>query len=228
MFAVVFIVVFSTLLSSVPAGLQGPNEQPDTVIPVDPNILTGFSESVNYTATAYSGGPSLYLYDYDLGGIDWRSFTDNDTMITIGAKVKFLGILWFGAIDVCEFESPTGPNRGPQLDFDEIDADAEEGTVRYALQFTGSGNSGGSFIVYWNETEYSSVNDAWDNDEAYIIHGIGFQDSATTNIGALIVSLLFLQLPDVPVLVNIFLAVPIWACVVFIIWFIIKEMIPFL
>ncbi|MHC4544163.1 MAG: hypothetical protein ACYTDW_06135 [Planctomycetota bacterium] len=226
-FAVVFIVVFGTLLASIPAGLQGPNEEPDTIIPLDPNILIGFSESVNYTMSAYSG-TVLIVYDYDLGAHSWRSLTDNDTMLFLAAKVLFLGILWFGGLDACEFESPSGLNRGTQLDFDEIDADAEEGIVRYSLQFTGSGDSAGSFVVYWNETEYSSVSDAWDNDEAYLIHGIGFQASATTNIGALIVSLLFLQLPDVPVLVNILIAVPIWACIIFVIWFIIKEMIPFL
>jgi len=225
-FAVVFIVVFGTLLASVPAGLKGPNEDIDTVIPLDPNILAGFSESKNYTMSAYSG-VALIKYDYDLGAISWRSITDNDTQIILAAKVFFWGILWFGGLDACTFKSPSGTDRGTQLDFDEIDADAEEGIVRYSLQFTGSGDSAGSFVVYWNETEYSSVSDAWDNDEAYLIHGIGFQASATTNIGALIVSLLFLQLPEVPVLINVFLAVPVWACIVYIIWYLIKEMIPF-
>jgi hypothetical protein len=227
-FSVMFIIVFSTLLASLPAGLQGPNEDPDTVIPLDPNILIGFSDSVNWTASAYSGGPLYYIYDYDaFGGLDWRSFTDNETMLTLAAKVKFLGLLWFGSLDACDFKAPSGINRGTQLDFDEIDADAEDGTVRYSLQFTDSGDSAGSLVVYWNATKYSNVTDAWANDEAYLIHGVGFQESATTNIGALIISLLFLQLPDVPVLINIFIAVPIWACIVFVIWYIVKEMIPF-
>jgi len=228
-FAVVFIVVFGTLLVSIPAGLQGPNEQPSTVIPVDPSFLTGFSESVNYTATAYSEiATNLYYYDYTFASRNWRSHTDNDTMLTLAEKVGFLGILWFGGLDECTFKTQVGQiDRGTQLDFDEIDEDAEEGIVRYSLTFSDSGESAGGFVVYWNSTKYSSVNDAWDNDEAYLIHGVGFQESATTNIGALIVSLLFLQLPDVPVLINVFLAVPIWACIVFVLWFIIKEMIPF-
>jgi predicted secreted protein len=226
-FAVIFIVIFGTLLASIPAGLQGPNEQPETVIPIDPSVLTGFEESKNYTATAYTGGPTLYYYDYDLGSRSWRAATDNDTMLTLAAKVTFLGILWFGGLDTCTFVAPSGLNRGTQLDFDEIDIDAEDGTVRYSLTFTDSGDSAGKLVVYWNETDYSSVTDAWDADEAYLIHGLGFQESTTTNIGALIVSLLFLQLPDVPVLVNVFIAVPIWACIVFVLWYIIKEMIPF-
>lgn len=227
-FAVVFIVVFGTLLASIPAGLQGPNEDIDTVIPIDPNTLVGFSESVNWTAAAYSGSPPIYLYDYDaFGSRDWRSYSDNDTMLTLAAKILWAGILWFGGLDACVFEAPSGVSRGPQLDFDEIDADAEDGIVRYSLQFSESGDSAGSFVVYWNETKYSSVSVAWDADEAYLIHGLGFQETATTNIGALILSLLFLQLPNVPVLVNILIVIPIWACIVFVIWFIIKEMIPF-
>ena len=227
-FAVVFIIVFSTLLSSVPAGLHGPNEEIDTIIPVDPNILTGFSETENYTPLAYSlYGYGIYYYDYDdFGGFNWRTTTDHDTFLRLGMKV-YVWIFWFGGIDYCKFKAPSGIDRGPQLDFDEIDADAEEGLVTYSLLFSDSGNSAGSLIVYWNETDYSSVNTAWDNDEVYLLHGVGFDTTATTNIGALIVSLLFLQLPDVPVLINVFLAVPIWACIVFVIWFIIKEMIPF-
>jgi len=227
-FAVIFIVVFATLLSSVPAGLQGQNEQASMVVPVDPSYLVGFSESENYTALAYTYyGYGSYYYDYPMGGYEWRSITDNATFIRLGAKVYFLGLLWFGNIDGCTFKTQDGLDRGLQLDFDQIDADAEDGIIRYSLTLTESGDSAGALVVYWNATEYSSVSDAWEADEAYLIHGIGFQESATTNIGALIVNLLFLQLPDVPVLINVFLAVPVWACVVFVIWFIIKEMIPF-
>lgn len=225
-FAVVFIVVFSTLVSSIPAGLQGPANEPDTVIPIDPNILTGFAETEDIHPDNYTGGP-LYLYDYDdFAGRNWRTFTDDDTFVSLAAKVYFL-IFWFGVLDSCKFESPLGIDRGTQLDFDEIDADDNNGTVRYSMHFSDSGDTAGSFVIYWNYTAYSSIDDAWDNDEAYLLHGVGFENTATTNIGALIVSLLFLQLPDVPVLVNVFIAVPIWASIIYLLWYIIKEMIPF-
>ena len=76
-------------------------------------------------------------------------------------------------------------------------------------------------------TEYEDPEDAWDNDVLILLHGLGIEDTATANIGALIISLLLLQLPEVPTLINIFIAVPIWACIVYVIWYIIKEMIPF-
>ena len=226
-FSVVFLLVFGALLSSIPAGLQGPGEEPDTIIPVDPSLITGFADTNNWTPASYSGTGGIKVYDYDdLGGHNWRSLTDDDTSLTLGAKVYFV-FFWFGAIDACKFEAPSGQDRGTTLTFAAIDADAENGTVRYSLTFTDSGDTAGSLVVYWNSTAYSSVNDAWDNDEVYLLHGVGFDTSATANIGFLLVSLLFLQLPEVPPLINILLAAPIWACIIFVLWYVIKEMIPF-
>lgn len=226
-FAVTFIIIFSTLLISVPAGLQGPEETPETVIPVDPNVLTGFAEIQEIYPDNFTGSPPLYVYDYDdFGGRDWRAFTDDDTCILLAAKV-YLWVFWFGNLDSCRFKSPSGTDRGTQLDFDEIDQDATDGTVTYSLLFDTSGDSAGSLVVYWNVTEYASVDDAWDSDEVYMIHGLGLAETATTNIAGLIISLLFLQLPDVPVMVNALIVIPIWACIIFVFWFIVKEMIPF-
>ena len=99
---------------------------------------------------------------------------------------------------------------------------------RQDLRFTVNGDSAGKLVVYWNVTAYPAIADAWMAGDLQLLHGMGIEDTATANIGALIISLLLLQLPGVPVLVNMFLAVPIWACIVFVLWFIIKEMIPFL
>jgi hypothetical protein len=229
-FSVIFILIFGALLSSVPVGLQGSGEDPAELVGIDPSIITGFDEIENYTPAAYSGAYPTYLYDYpesgDFGGYEWRSLTDDDTFLTLGAKV-YLWVFWFGGIDACKFEAPSGQGRGTTLTFAEIDEDAEEGLVRYSLTFTDSGDSAGSLVIYWNTTAYSSVDDAWDNDDVILIHGIGFDASATTNIAILLVSLLFLQLPEVPTLINILLAAPIWACIIFVLWYVIKEMIPF-
>ena len=229
-FSVVFIIVFSALLSSIPAGLQGSGEDPDTVIPVDPSLLTGFAETEDYHPDnfTWSGAIVPYYYDYDaLGGRDWRCQTDNTSFLTLGAKDYWLDFLWFGVLDFCKFESPSGQDRGTQLYFTYIDADAEDGTVSYSLELSDSGNAAGSLIIYWNSTEYSSMDDAWDNDGVYLLHGVGLDTTATTNVAVLLVSLLFLQLPDVPVLINILLATPIWACIIFVLWYVVKEMIPF-
>ena len=90
-----------------------------------------------------------------------------------------------------------------------------------------SSSAAGALVLYWNTTTYATSSDAWDNDDLYMLHGVGIESTATNDIGALIISLLLLRLPEVPPLVNVLLAVPIWACIIYVLWFIIKEMIPF-
>jgi len=232
-------VIFSALLASIPAGFQGSGEEPDTIIPIDPSIITGFSDTENIHRDNYSAlGGGLYYYDYeDLGSRDWRTVTDDDTYLQIAAKVYVLGFLFFGIIEYCNFEAPDGTNRGPQLSFDEIDADAEDGAVRYSLTYVDTGDTAGSFVIYWDTTANTNSRDAWFTDDSfgsghedeglYLLHGVGFDATATTNIAALLVSLLLLQLHEVPTLINILLAAPIWACIIFVLWYVIKEMIPF-
>ena len=230
-FAMVFIVVFSTLLISIPAGLQGSGDTPDDITPIDPKILAGFDEKTNWTSAAYSGSPPVYYYAYSLGtpgaGNDWLSGTDNQTYITTAIKVYFLGLFWLGVVDPCRFESPEGIDRGTQLDFTEIDADAVNGSVTYSLTFRDSGESGGSFIFWWDTDLHTLFNDSWDAGLGQVYHGVGFGTTATNNALELIVGLLFFRLPEVPVLINAFIAVPLWACIVYLIWYLIKEVIPF-
>ena len=224
-FSVVFIIIFSGLLTSIPVGLQGNAGTPLDPIPVDPGILTDFTDGENYTKSSFSGSP-LLGYEYDLGARSWIIATD-ETYFVLSAKVLIAGILWLGHTDSCYFTSGT-VNRGNELSFDDIDADAEGGTARYTLQHVISGESAGGFIAYWNTTTYDNSTHAWDDDKLYLLHGIGFENTATNDIGALLVNLLFLQIPEVPALVNLFLVVPIWAAIIFVLWFIIKEMVPFL
>ena len=225
-FSIIFIIVFSTLLSSIPVGLQGIGASPDTVIPVNPSLVTDFVNGEDFTRTDFSTGPP-YSYLYVLGGRSWICYTVDNIDFYLSAKILIGGILWLGGLDDCKFISSEGEDRGTSINFTEIDSDADDGTIRYSLKYIDTGNDAGGFVFYWNTTTYSDSSDAWDADALYFLHGVGFDASATANIGALIVSLLFLQLPNVPVLVNMFLAVPIWACIVFVLWFVIKEMIPF-
>jgi len=106
--------------------------------------------------------------------------------------------LWLGQVDEVKFMSPDGIDRGVDVSFTNIDSDADDGAVRYSMQFSTSGQSAGAFVFYWNTTTYSNSSLAWDADELYMLHGIGIESTATNDIGALIISLLLLQLPGVP------------------------------
>lgn len=222
--SVVFILVFSTMISSIPAGLQGPEQTVDNVVPVDPSLVTGFTDTENYTKAAYSLGE----YEYTLGGRDWIATANDVVELGLFAKVKLLGVLWFGAVDQCKFVSAEGVDRGTALSLTEIDTDDTDGSHRYDLKYTDNGASAGKFVIYWNTTEYPSISNAWGNNSLHLLHGMGIEDTATDNVLSLVVSLMFLQLPDVPILINMFLAIPPWACVIYVLFYMVTRVIPFI
>lgn len=221
-FSVVFIIVFAALLSTVPTGLQGTGGSGTELVEINPDILVDFAAGENWTAAAYTAGS----YEYTLNSQYWISF-DVTTYITISRKILTFGVLWLGHLDNANFVSQGGTNRGNQLTFTEIESDSTDGTARYTMTLLESGDNAGGFVTFYNTTEYDNATHAWDNDELHLVHGVGLENTATNDIGALIVSLLLFQLPDVPFLINALIATPIWACIIFVFWFIVKEMIPF-
>lgn len=223
MFSIVFIIIFAGLIVSIPTDLAGLGTEPEIVTPVDSVLLTGFADTESWNMTDLS---AYDQYVYTLNSRDWL-FSHYAGTLQLGAKVYILGFLWFGQVDSCDFINEEGVNRGGILSTAEINEDATNGSVRYELRFITNGLSVGGFIIYWNSTEYASVGDAFVADAVYFLHGVGVSDTSVPDILSLLVGLLLLQLPDCPPLVNLLLATPLYASVVFIIWFIIKESMPF-
>ena len=86
-FSITFILVFSTLLATVPAGLQGIGSSADLLIPIDPKLLTGFDETANWTKSDYTGAIPTYSYSLPVGVrtwvTDWIDLADD--LFTISA-----------------------------------------------------------------------------------------------------------------------------------------------
>jgi len=224
-FAVTFIVLFAGLTAMVPVEIQGAGSTTEILVPVDPSLVSDWTayEDFNKTDMVLLGGDYYYLYYDALGGYDWFVAFNAEAFI-LGAKI-YWGPFWLGALDYVQFISDTGINYDTSLTLTNIEDDGVDGTAKYNLIFSESGNDAGDFIFYWNSTTYSNPSDAWDNSDLVLVHGVGF--SPNTNIVSLLVGILFLQLPDVPVQINLLLAVFPWASVVYIIWFIVKESLPF-
>lgn len=225
-FAVSFIIFFAALVGSIPVDFQGQGATVETVTPVNPNLLTDFAETSEYDKTDFSGTPTL-KYTYDLPLVDGTTFEClfASNQFYIGAHTLFVGF-WLGGYNWANFISENGTNYGGSVSFTDIDNDLEDGAVRYELQYEDTGNSAGGFVFWYNTTLHASASDAWTNETLYILHGVGFDTN--TDVVSLLLSLMFLQLPDVPVLVNVLIATPVWAAVIFVLWFIIKSSIPFL
>jgi len=222
-FALTFIMLFSTFFITIPTDLQGLGQTGNTITPLDPSMVSDYGATEYFNTTEFSPWLTLLTYEYTLDSRDWICSTD-ETSFDLNAKIYWFG-LWLGQLDAIRFISPTGIDRSLSVSFNEMGNDSTDGVVIYSLIYVTSGNDAGDFAFYWNSTAYSDPNDAWDNNVLYFFHGTDI--TVNTDIISLLVGLLFLQLPDCPVLINALLATPIWACVLYLIWFIIKESLPF-
>lgn len=226
-FAVIFLVLFAGLTAMIPVDLQGQGGTPNIVIPVDPALVADFSDYEDFVKSDFGGFGVLQYSAYDGNGdtfpYDFDCIFATDTFV-VAARIYWGGFLWLGAYDVAKWTNDNGTVYGA-VTFSDIDRDATDGSVRYDLTFSSSGNDAGGFVFYYNTTTYTDASDAWDNDALFLVHGFGI--TPNTNIISLLVGILFLQLPDVPVGINLILATPPWASVGYIIWFLIKESLPF-
>lgn len=225
-FAVTFIILFSAIIASIPADFQGQGGTADTIIPVNPNLLSDFADTEEFDKTDFSGILTI-IYVYEVGLTTPTTFecVFFESSFSIAAHTLFVGI-WLGGLHWVNFISENGTNHGLFVSFSDIENDAENGVVRYTLQYEDTGNSAGGFVFWWNTTTYSDPSDAWDSDELILLHGVGL--TANTDIASLLLALMFLQLPEVPTLVNVLIITPMWAAIIYVLWFIIKSMIPFL
>jgi hypothetical protein len=225
-FAIVFIIIFSGLLVSVPTDFEGQGITPDGLTPVDPALISGFDDYEAWNMTDLNAY-NQYEY-YAFNGRDWFfEYYQGTKDIVLGAKIVYGGFLWFGQLDSCEFISNAGVNRGGVLTDEEIELDASSGSARYDLRYIIDGSDAGGFVIYWNVTAYASVSDAYAADKVNFLHGVGIGSNARMDIGSLLLGLLLLQLPDCPLLINLLLATPLYAAVIYLLWFIIKETLPF-
>lgn len=228
-FAVIFITLFVGLTAMVPVDLQGKGGTANIMIPVDPALVSDFTDSEDFVKTdfsnflfglyhVYDGIAHTFPYDFEC------EYLYASTAFWVAARVKWLGVAWLGAYDAVVWTNSNGTVYDT-ITFADIDNDAVDGSVRYDLTFSSSGQDAGGFIFYYNTTTYADSATAWDNSSLYLVHGFGF--TPNTDIISLLVGILFLQLPDVPVGINLIIATPPWASVGYIIWYIIKESLPF-
>ena len=116
-FSISFILIFATLLSTIPIDFQGADTSPDMVIPVEPSLVTGFSEFENWTKSSIDESGN---YVYDLGGYSWLFSTILGDFFSLGSKVLIGGVLWLGQLDSCKFITDKGLDRGGILSIVEI------------------------------------------------------------------------------------------------------------
>lgn len=214
--------VFAALVATIPIGLQGSGAEPELIYDVDSDLITGFSDSENFARTNFTG----LSYTYELNNKYWLWITD-DSSFEMYEKILVAGFLWLGGLSALKFVSSEGTDRGTTLTLAEMDTDDTDGIVSYSILYNDNGAKAGDLVCYWNSTEYDNSTEAWLDDALYMLHGIGFDTTAVADVGSLLLSLLTLQLPDVPLLLNIILVSPIYGTILYMIWWLLKETMPF-
>ena len=224
-FAIGFLLIFSAVYTTMPVALFGQAGTAETLLPIDPTLITDFAESLNWTKSSYDQVGNTIHY-YTLGGWDWLSVTDG-TSFAVSRKVKLLGMFWLGALKNTNFFLENGTNLGQSVSMADIADAADNGALRFNLKYVDDGSDAGGFIFWWNTTTYATPALAWASNDLQLLHGLGIGSSAPANVLSLLVSLLLFQLPDMPLLIGVLIGSTLWANIVFILWYVIKESMPF-
>jgi hypothetical protein len=211
--------MYTSFLGGMPVGFTTNTYTSPSVSEFDPSLLSGFASIETYNRSTFSNIGDYYYYDYSLGGYNWRIAFQTDSF-TLGNKVFFFG-LWLGAMEYETF-SFQSEDRGTQLSFTELETDNTTGQVRYALA-----PIGGGLLFAWDVETYANPSDAWDNNDLQLLHGIGANSESPTNMLGLLLGLMFFSVPDIPTMLQVLIAAPIYASVIYLSWFVIKEVIPF-
>mgnify|MGYP000185597529 CR=1 FL=1 len=186
------------------------------------NYAETYNTSIG-TSTAYIeikfGGHDITIYG-QLAGIDMLAFE----------HVGWWGGFWRYTLGWFDFHIKgidlKGKRTPEELDSDWDQYANEHGILKYSMYYEG----GPKFDLYisFNTTKYSKPSEAWQYNELYILMGIGFDQTVTTmNAWNVISALLFFKMPDIHPLLNLFIALPIWVCIAYLVYVLILKAIPF-
>lgn len=174
-----------------------------------------FVDTYNFTLTNTTANTGYV----DLGGWRFSQFwsfgASEPTRATFIARYdSFLIFNWF--VEFGDFNRKN-IEIGTPLPITRLDSDyASDGIegMEYIVKF---GTNTQFYIFFaFNETTYSTPQDAWEQSDLHVLWGMNF-DQANTGYSAwdLIAMLLFFNLPTVHFLINALLAVPLWIAIVY-------------
>lgn len=177
--------------------------------------IQNFADTHNFTLTNYTDNTGYV----DLGGWRFRQTwafggSAPTRIMEIARFDSFWIFTWF--VEWGSFYRE-GFEIGRTLGVARLDSDYASdglGGLEYVNKF---GETTQFFVFFaFNETTYSTPQDAWEQSELYEFWGMNF-DQANTGYSAwdLIAMLLFFNLPTVHVFLNALLAVPLWIAIVY-------------
>lgn len=222
-----FLGVLSILFALIPSqfytAAQGRQiNLPDEFDAID---IQSFADSENFTID-FDGGID-YVRDFVLGGwnIYFRVFNVDETIVT--AHYASFWIVRWSYHFADWYDAASAINYGSVLTYTELNSvwDGESDIIVFNAK---TDQTQWRVYFWWNLTDYDTPSDALNNDAMGVVYLIGFdQINTTVNAWTLVSMLLFFQMPDVHPAINAIIAIPLWACVAYLVYVLILKAIPF-
>jgi len=224
-----FLGLFAVWVTMIPSGFYASEYEgreltvPDYFEGID---IQTFSQTSNFTID-FSGSQVFDEY-FDLGG--WHMYFQGYKYGLDYLKAAHYASWWIFGWDYHYADwclTTSGANYGTELTFTDLDNiwDGQTNMIAFNCRTDQT-----QWRVYfgWNTTTYAKPSDAIAANEMEVLYGIGF-DKVNTSINAwnIVGSLLFFQMPDVHPLINLVIAIPIWAAIGYLVYVLILKAIPF-
>ena len=192
-----------------------------------------FAETFTYQMNETGGSSIGTMYYITNSGLDIgnRDFTfyyrqANETPLELKMQHNWFWFI-FPQLEMMEWMNYKGVSRGVILSVDEMEDDSPDNeTVQYRVI---SPKKGWQYFASFsfNSTLYGNFTHAWDFHGLHFFWAVNFDQVGTSfNAFQLIGMLLFFQLPDINVYINALMAIPIWACVAYLVTIFILKVIP--
>jgi len=219
LFLITFLAVFGVLVMTIPMGfIEATDEYTQRDIPTEEYHVQNLEAyaSVWELTMNETGGNSIgglyYDVNFEIGGhacyIRYKCANKSNLDLFIMHKYTLWGF-WPTAHRM-DWKNRINVERGDILTVEEIESDYGE----YLPYDCSCSHFYMDASFNYNETLYSSVEDAWDHHGLTFFIGIEFDQLATgLNAWNLIAMILFFQMPNVHPLLNYIIAIPIWISV---------------
>lgn len=237
--AITFLGFFATLLAFAPADLLASDEADTSYrninVPeyLDAPEVVYFAETVTYQLND-SLGDLFYdhrAYLFTLGRWDfdliWQyPSDDSDGFVRFEHAERLWGFGPITSSHPMTFCSSSGVDYGTSVDaYDLMDNYNEE--RKYAKFTVSCEHTQMTVFFSYNTTEYSSIRSAFENKALYVTCGMELDDTNTGfNAWDLLSMILFFQLPNVHPLINFIIAIPLYACIAYLIFIFVTKVIP--
>jgi len=219
LFVITFLAVFGILVMTIPMGfIEATDEYTQRDIPTEEYHLQSLESyaSIWELTLNETGGTSIgglyYEVNFEIGGhaCGIRYKCANKSNLNLFVIHKYTVWWIFPASHHMDWKNKMNLERGDILEVEELESDYEE-YLPYDLSCS-------HFYLdatfNYNETLYSSVEEAWNHHGLKFIIGIEFDQLATgLNAWNLIYMILFFQMPNVHPVINYIIAIGLWASI---------------